>query len=75
MAPVILEQGYPRAEFVSVQHRAQLVQRDVRLLLDGSVDVPRMVLDLAGATIATLRLCSRRAVLKRQLPPADRRQA
>jgi len=28
------------------QHRAQLVERDVGLLLDGDVNEPRMVLDL-----------------------------
>ena len=54
------------------QHEAQLVECDVRLVLDGGVDECGMVLDPDHAAVTTLRFGSRRAVLAHQLPPADR---
>ena len=54
------------------QHQAQLVQRDVRLVLDGGVDEGGVVLDPGPASVPALRLGRRRAVLPHQLPPADR---
>jgi len=57
---------------MSGQHRTQLVERDVRLVLDSGVDECGMVLDPGHAAVTTLRLGSRCTVLAHQLPPADR---
>lgn len=57
---------------MSGQHQAQLVERDVRLMLDGSVDEGGMILDPGHTAVTALRLGSRRTVLAHQLPPADR---
>ena len=54
------------------EQRLQLDQRDVVLRLDRGEDEGRVRVDPARTTVAALRLGCGGAVLKDQLPPADR---
>jgi len=54
------------------QQRLQLDHRDVVLRLDCAENEGRMRVDPGRTTVAALRLSCQRAVLKDQLPPADR---